>query len=304
MKVFITGATGYVGGAVAREFLRAGHQVGGLARSAETAARLERLGIGAVRGSMQHPAAWKDLIGGFDAFVHAAVDYAADIPAVDGATLDALIEAARAGGEARCLIFTSGVWVLGETGDRPAAEDASTQRALPMVAWRPAHERRALEAASRGLATAVVRPGLVYGGRAGLLAPLFASAEQEGASVYIGAGDNRWSLVHRDDLGALYRLIAESRARGIFHGVDGASLPVVEVARAASRAAGRGGKTRSQPVGEARRGLGPVADALLLDQVVAAPRSRALGWAPRYVSFEEGAPAAYREWKGESVARP
>ncbi len=84
----------------------------------------------------------------------------------------------------------------------------------------------------------------------------------------------------------------------MFHGVDGVPVRTAELARAAAEAAGKGGATRSVPLEEARREMGPVVDGLVLDQVVATRRSAEVGWAPRHRSFPESARAAYEEWRG------
>ncbi len=195
---------------------------------------------------------------------------------------------------ARRLVYTSGCWLLGNTGDEPAAEDAATDPP-ELVAWRVGHEKRVLDAHSSKLTTAVVRPGLVYGGSGSLTAMLFTSAEEQGASAYIGEGRNHWSMVHRRDLARLYRLIVEESASGIFHGVDGHPVRVVDAAAAASEAAGAGGVTRSLALEDAREELGPIADALCMDQKLIGVHSAELGWKPELTSFPDHADEAYRE---------
>ncbi len=133
------------------------------------------------------------------------MDYEAETVAADHAAVETLLDAARQAREGT-LVYTSGCWVLGNTGDVPADERAPTANAAELVAWRPAHERKVLDAAGDRLATAVIRPGIVYGGRGGILAGMFESAVEGGAAEFIGDGDNRWSLVHREDLAELYRL--------------------------------------------------------------------------------------------------
>lgn len=296
MRIFVTGATGYVGSAVVDELLRAGHEVTGLTSSDERAGELEERGVRPAVGDLADPGTWRRAAARADGLVHAGFDYGADDPvAVDAAAIDGLLSAAGEGSGDRAFVYTSGVWVLGDTGDRPVDEGSPLGEPFGMVAWRPAHEEVALGAGGR-TAGAVVRPGVVYGGARGLVVPFFETAEEEGAAVYPGDGRNRMALVHRDDAARLYRAVLERRAGGIFHAVDGSPMAMVEVARAASGAAGAGGETRSRGLEEAREEMGPVADALCLDQVVAAPRSRAeLGWTPRYASFLEGAGPAYRE---------
>ena len=81
----------------------------------------------------------------------------------DRTAIGTLLAAALAG-QAQSLVYTSGIWVLGTTGDTPTFEDATTEHPAAVVAWRPAHEKMILAAASPHLATAVIRPGMVYGG--------------------------------------------------------------------------------------------------------------------------------------------
>jgi nucleoside-diphosphate-sugar epimerase len=192
--------------------------------------------------------------------------------------------------------------VLGDTGPDPADEDAATDHPAAVVEWRPSHERQVLQSADETLQTSVVRPGMVYGGRGGLVSRLFETASGSGAAEHVGDGGNRWSLVHRDDLGRLYVTIAEGREGGVFHGVDGTPVRVSEAARAASEAAGADGRTRAVPLEEAQGSMGPMADALVLDQALAGRRSGEIGWAPERASFVEAAESAWREW--EEVRTP
>jgi nucleoside-diphosphate-sugar epimerase len=305
MKVFITGVTGYIGSAVAQELLRAGHEVSGLTSSEGKVAELERSGVRPVVGDLGDPGIWRAEAARAEGLVHTAFDYGADDPvALDGLAVNTLLSAAGEGGGHRAFAYTSGVWVLGNTGDQPVDEETQHGEPFEMVAWRPGHERLALGAGGR-VAGSVVRPGVVYGESRGLMIRFFQSAEEQGASSYIGDGRNRMALVHRDDAAGLYREVLERRAAGVFHAVDGAPMPMADVAKAAGRAAGATEEPRSVPVEEARKELGPVADALCLDQVVAARRSReVLGWAPRYGSFAEGAVPAYREWKAGEARAP
>ena len=300
MKVFVTGGTGFIGSAVVRELVRAGHDVTTLSRSAEKGEPLRREGADIVLGELGDPSTYKAAAAEADAIIHAAFDYAATVE-TDATAIETLIRAARTHEEGKealalSLVYTSGCWVLGDTGGEPADESFPLHPA-EIVEWRPAHERTVLEAAGNGLATAVIRPGMVYGGSGSVTAGLFLSAEEESASAYVGDGENRWSMVHREDLARLYRMILEARAPGVLHGVDGHPVRVREAARAASMAAGAGGATRSLPIEEARATMGPMADALVMDQWLVGRRSAELGWAPERASFVEEAASAYEELK-------
>ena len=283
MRVFMTGASGYVGAAVAAALVRAGHQVTGLSRTEASDAAVRALGATPVRGALGAVAAAKGAMAGHDAFVHAAVDYGLGPPA-DREAVEALLAGARAARGPAAVVYTSGVWVLGPTAI-PAGEDAPTSRAAAADAWRPTHEQLVLAAAGGDLVTEVVRPGLVYGEKRGLITPGFEGGRARGAADVVGDGANRWPFIHRDDLAELYVRVLERRAAGIFHGVDGQPLRVADAAAAACRAAGGKGDLRRIPLEEARKTMGPMADALAMDQVVVAPRSASLGWIPRRASF-------------------
>jgi nucleoside-diphosphate-sugar epimerase len=285
VRVFLTGGTGYVGSAVAAALVRAGHSVTALVRTSGRERALLQLGVSPVRGDLGEPASYERIAALHDAIIHAGFED----PDTDLIALETLIGAARTD-DGRHLIYTSGVWVLGDTHSALAYENAPLRSPARVVAWRGEHEQLVLLSADEGVTPCVVRPGLVYGGTGGLVSPYFTSAAEEGAATYAGDGRNHLSLVYREDLAQLYRLVVEKRGWGIFHGVDGTPLRVLEVARAASEVAGAGGATRSIPA------EGPVAEALCLDQRVGTRRAGELGWNPRFHSFHEGVHSAFAEW--------
>ncbi|HVT59267.1 MAG TPA: NAD-dependent epimerase/dehydratase family protein [Thermoanaerobaculia bacterium] len=302
MHVLVTGATGYIGHAVVAELTAAGHEVTGLVRSDEKAAAVRALGARAAVADLKEPQSYRALAAEHDALIHTAFESSRQGVAADRTAVETLLAASDASGAAgagrmKSLVYTSGIWVLGAAGDSPAFEDAPTDRAAALVAWRPAHERLVLEAGTAQLATAVVRPGIVWGGRGGLTASYFETAEREGAAAFVGDGSNRVAMIHVGDLARFFRLLVEQQGRGIFHAVDGAAVRLAELARAASEAAGAQGRTRSIPLAAARQEMGPFADALALDQVVASRRGVELGWRPLHPSFVAAAAEAYREWK-------
>ena len=295
MNVFVTGSTGYIGNAVVRELFKAGHNVTGLVRSKEKGDELKDLGIHTLLGNLSDTDLLKKAASENQAVIHLAFDIETEGVATDRLAIDSFISASKDSSVTECLIYTSGVMVLGNTGDEPADEEASTDNAADIVKWRPDHENIVLNAATTSLATAVIRPGMVYGGKSGIIAQIFQA--EHGVPTYIGDGKNRWGLIHLNDLAVLYRLVIENQARGIFHGVDGEAIKVSQIAGVASKAAGFGGKTASMPIKEARKIMGPYADALCQDQVISAPHSHEIGWNPDRTSFLENARAAYDEWK-------
>lgn len=287
MEIFVTGGTGHIGGAVAAAFVRAGHAVTALVRSPASADRAAARGLRPLVGDLREPASYRAAAARHDVLVHTAFEYdasGAEVRETDRASVAALLEAASDG--RRRVIYTSSAYLLGGLGQ--VDEDADTARAPAASQWRFAVERAVLAAGG-----AVVRPGLVYGGRGGTMPTLFGGTD--GAVAFHGDGANRWTLVYRGDLAALYLRIAEQGARGVFHGVDGTPLPVRQVAEAASRAAGWRGRTRaiSRESGEWDE---HVERALVRDVAVVSRRSRELGWAPAFPSFIHGAARAFAEW--------
>lgn len=299
MKIFVTGATGYLGEAVVRQ-LQHSHDVIGLTRTEEGAAELEAHGVRPVLGDVRETA-WIEEASAAGALIHLAED-GKDREEADRAALDGLLEATRASGGPRTLLYTSGCFVLGETGDAPAPESAPLTHPAEVSAFRVRHEQRVLSAAGDELVTAVIRPAMVYGGAGGFVSGFFESAVSRGAAEHVGDGANRWSLVHRDDVARLYHLVLERAARGVFHAVEPGAVQVAEIARVASQAAGFGGTTRAIPLEEARARLGATADALVLDTIMEAPRSQELGWKPRHPTFRQSVEQVYHEWVTENAA--
>ncbi len=295
MRVFVTGATGEIGSAIVASLVTHGHQVTGLTRREERKPLIERFGAKAVVGDMKQLGGLMELIGQHDGIVHAAVEMPKMVDP-DRIALTALLEAAQRG-VTSSLIYTGSLLVLGDTRPVPADEATSTEKAIALVAWRPAHEQIALRAATARLATASMRPGIVYGGVGGIISMYFVTAARDGKPMVIGEGDNVMYFVHRDALADGYRLILERRGRGVFHCFD-LSVPIGELARAASRVSGTQGSVNHVPVSEARSKLGPIADALCLHMSVTSRRLEELGWAqPPASSVSDRVTRSYAAWQ-------
>jgi nucleoside-diphosphate-sugar epimerase len=294
MRIFLTGATGYIGSAVLEALLRAGHEVTALVRNSERAAIVTARGGRPVVGDMGEPASYRDAAQGHAAFVHAAFENSPRGPEVERTLLDTLAPVARQTPGA-VFVYTSGVWVLGRTR-KPATEE-SPVNPPPVVAFRPGHERLVLEAAGDGLRSLVVRPGIVYGGSRGIVADMFRDAAN-GLMRVIGSGENHWPLVYDRDLGELYvRLIAQADASGIFHANDEGDERVNDIVEAVAQHGSAKADVRHVPLAEARTKMGPVADALVLDQIVRSPRARALGWAPSLHRVSRNVARLSEEWR-------
>ena len=286
MKVFLTGATGYIGSAVAEKLLAAGHQVTGLARSPEAARKLEERGVDPVPGSLHDSESIARAARSSDCVIHTAPTNKADMPEADALAVSAILEALDETGHP--FIYTSGVWVLGDTKDSVADEESQLEP-TPLVAWRPAIEQRVLRGAARGVRSIVLRPAMVYGRSGGIIGGMVESGRQTGVVRYVGTGENRWSLVHVDDLADLYlRALEKAPAATLLMAASGSPMPVSEVAERAARAAGPSCRTENWPVEQAREKLGPYADALILDQQVSGARAaQLLGWSPQAPSLSE-----------------
>jgi nucleoside-diphosphate-sugar epimerase len=181
---------------VARALQGAGHRVVGRARAPERAERLREAGIEAVIGDLTDPASYAAVAAAANIVVHAAADGARGMVEPDRIALDTLIGLMPTGG-AKAFIYTSGVWVHGDTEHRIVDEETPL-RPVARVAWRPAHEKRARDAGG-----VVVRPGCVYGGAGGLTAAWFAAA-RDGVCQLVGSGENHWAMIHLQDLAGAY----------------------------------------------------------------------------------------------------
>jgi nucleoside-diphosphate-sugar epimerase len=296
MRVFVTGASGYVGAAVVDAFIRAGHHVTGLVRNSEKAAEVESRGGTPLVGNLHEPASYSGAAAASDVVVHAGFD-AARGAETDRLAIDTLTAAARSAAprHGRTLIYTSGVWVLGPAPD-PVAEDAPVNPAA-VVAFRPGHEQLVLQASGEGVRTIVVRPGIVYGSGRGIVGDIFRDATN-GLVRIIGPGDNRWPTVYDRDLADLYvRLAQRGEASGVYHATDDGGDCVNDIVEAIAAHAPAAPTVRRVPVEEARAKLGNYALALALDQVVKSPRSRALGWSPALHSVSRNAARLFEEWR-------
>jgi nucleoside-diphosphate-sugar epimerase len=303
MRIFLTGATGYIGGAVLDALLRAGHDVTALVRNNEKARGVAERGAHPVIGNLVEPDSYRAAAEGQDGYVHTAYDSASGRgPAIEQTALETIIAAAKwprpAGSSApatRFIVYTSGVWILGRSPD-PAAEDAPINP-IAMASFRPAIERLVLDAAGDHLRTIVVRPGGVYGGGNGMVGDLFKAASN-GLVRVVGDGNNHWPLVYDRDLADLYaRLASREDASGVYHANDEGDERVNDIVGAIAPYLRLKPDVRHVPMDEARTKMGVYAEALALDQVVRSPRARAIGWTPSLHSVAGNAARLLEEWR-------
>lgn len=303
MRIFLTGATGYIGSAVLEALLRSGHAVTALVRDPEKAERLTLRGVQTVVGDLSMPSSWSSTAEACDGIVHTAFDSKRG-PDVDRRAIDVLLGAAirhASRGQLATFVYTSGVWVLGNTAG--AAAETAPVRPAALVAWRPEHEQLVLDAGrGRMLRTAVIRPGIVYGGARGIIGDLLKDAAN-GLVRVIGDGRNRWACVYDRDLADLYvRVATQPQASGIFHANDEADERVGDIVEAVAGHAKMRPDVRHVPIEEARAKMGPYADALALNQIVRSPRARALGWSPTLHSLSGNVARLLEEFRSAREA--
>lgn len=231
MRVFVTGATGFIGKAIVKELLSAGHQVLGLARSDANAEALTAAGADVHRGDLENLDSLRSGASATDGVIHAGFihDFSKfqEVCEIDRAAIEAIGEVLA--GSDRPLIVTSGTALV--SPGRLATEDiVFTPGVLPRLS-----EAAAEALAARGIRASSIRlsPSVHGEGDHGFVPVLINTAREKGVSAYIGDGQNRWNAVHRLDAAQLYRMALEHAKLGArFHGVAEEAIPFKTIAEA------------------------------------------------------------------------
>jgi nucleoside-diphosphate-sugar epimerase len=232
MRVFVTGATGFIGSAVVRELIDAGHQVLGLARSDAGAQSLAVVGAEVHRGDVQDLESLRGGAAAADAVIHTAFihDFSRfkENCEIDRKAIEALGSALA--GTDKLLIVTSGTGISSSGAGLPATENDPPVSAD--VVPRAATEEAASSVAARGVRVAVMRLPQVHDTtKQGLVSYAIPMAREKGVSAYIGDGRNRWPAAHYLDVAHLYRLALEKNVAGVnYHAVAEEGIPVREIA--------------------------------------------------------------------------
>ncbi|MFI7587077.1 SDR family oxidoreductase [Spongisporangium articulatum] len=249
MRVFVTGASGWVGSALLPELISAGHDVVGLARSDEGAARVEARGATVLRGDLTDLDGLAKAAAEADGVVHLAFVHdwsgAVDPGAVDRAAVAAMLEPLE--GSGKPFVGTSGTLGLSHGG----AVALETDVPDPQIAARRQGAADVVASAARGIRASAVRlaPSVHGENDFGFVPSLIEIARQKGVSGYVGDGANRWTGVHRLDAGRLFRLALEQAEPGTWwHGVENEGYAFREIAEAI----GRGLGVPTAPVEEAQ----------------------------------------------------
>lgn len=233
MRVFVTGASGFVGSAIVKELIHAGHQVLGLVRTDSAAEALIKAGAEVHHGNLDDLESIKNGAAHCDAVIHTAFNH--DFTRFkencehDRKVIQAL--GAAFAGSNRPLIITSGIGVLRQTSTATENDTPPGSDVVP----RAATEEAANIVAAQGVNTYIVRlPPTVHGpGDHGFIPILIGLAKEKQQSVFVGEGQNRWPAVHRLDAAVLYRLIAEKQpSQKVFHAIAEEGIPFKQIANA------------------------------------------------------------------------
>ncbi|MFJ2239678.1 NAD-dependent epimerase/dehydratase family protein [Streptomyces sp. NPDC087859] len=310
--VLVTGASGYIGGAVAHALLAAGHRVTGLVRDPSRAARLAAAGADLRIGDMLRPQTYVPLVQDADAVVHAAqlrftgrltTARIRRIRQADAVMAGALAEACRTHG--RRLLYASGAWVYGDHGER-WIDESVPHRPAPLGVWHAAATARLRAMAADGLDSVVLHAGFVYGPGGNFRAAFADQASRSGRIRHPGDGSNHWSCVHLDDLAAAYVAALERAPAGAEYNIaDDEPLPLARFAREAARALGA---EVAAPVPRAVAALAlgrPVTTSLTTSYRLSNALARdELGWRPAYPTVADGLPSAVAALRGTPTPTP
>ena len=284
MKIFMTGASGYIGGTVADSLIKAGHAVAGLARSEDAAAKLRAHRMEAVRGDLGSHSLVRNAARGADAVINCAN---AEDPFVVAAILEGLA------GSGKAFLHTSGTSVVGDKvagklSPKVFHEDTPLDP-LPEKIQRVAVHRSVLASAAQGVRSMVLCPSLIYGGGRGAnpdsiqVPTLIRQAIKSGVPRYVGDGENVWSTVHIEDVADAYLLALETARAGSFFFIENGEASLKSIVESIARLLGGKRAAESWTIDEAIAEWGPMAVWFSLggNSRVNADKARTmLGWKP------------------------
>jgi nucleoside-diphosphate-sugar epimerase len=284
VKIFITGASGYIGGSIAQRLIEAGHEVVGLVRSEERARQVEARGIVPVLGTLADAEVLGRAASEVDVVINAA-------SSDDRGAVDALLRALA--GTRKAFIQTSGTSIVADLADGEhegeVYEESTPFQPMPLRAARVALNTAVLDASGRGVRAIVICPSLIYGMGRGVhrdsvqVPWLIDIARKHEVGRHIGPGRNIWSNVHIEDLATLYQLAVEKAPAGAFYYAENGENSMRETSAAISAMLGHGDRTEAIPVKQAVEQWGEsfVRYTMGSNSRVRAVRARAeLSWSP------------------------
>jgi nucleoside-diphosphate-sugar epimerase len=279
MRILLTSATGYIGSAVLPALLLDGHEVSAIVRSDDGVATVTATGATAIRGDVTDSDLLSRSARDADGVIHLVTPGGQITDAFDNAVVDGVLAGLE--GSGKFYIHSSGIWVHGNT--HGVADEDAPFDPPEVTSWRPAIIERVRNAS--GIRNVIISPGVVYGHGSGLPRMIVdgpQSSDPDPALLFPGTGDQHWTGIHIDDVATLYASAVQRAKPGSYYlGVNGVNPTMREIATAASRTLGLGGRIAPEPPEQTRRRLGPLAEAFGLDQQATGDRARAeLGWKP------------------------
>ncbi len=277
----MTGGTGSIGGALIQVLRARGHDVTCLVRSSDTERTLGSAGFKTLRGDITTPERWIDAVTDFDAVVPVAITWADDMGLVDHHLTTLLLEALATPLAEKSLIYTSGCWVYGATGNQVATETSPHDTASEF-AWGSSLSRTVQgDSNVRGM---VILPAMVYERDGGVLDSMITDATDLKKIRLVGSAATRWPMVHRLDLAVVYALMLErGQAGAVYNAAATEGLEVGKIAAVLSRRYGLSLPPQVIPVEEAVRVMGSWASGYSIDQQMSGDKAmRDLGWSPEF----------------------
>jgi nucleoside-diphosphate-sugar epimerase len=283
MRVFVTGAAGFIGTATTKELLANGHEVIGLARNDANVETIEKLGAKAHRGSLEDIDSLKSAAKAADGVIHLAFihDFSKFVEngQIDARAIEAMGSVLE--GTNKPLIVTSGVGML-SPGEIATEDMMRHQPGMPRMS-----EAAVFAFNDRGVRTMAIRLPQVHGGegKAGFVGYLFNVARDKGVAAYVGDGSNRWSAAHRTDVAKLYRLALEKGSAGkAYHAVADEAVPVRDLAELFAKILNV--EAKSLTPDEAAAHFGFMAMFAGLDMPASSAKTQAeLGWKPKEIGL-------------------
>ena len=285
MRVFVTGAAGFIGSATTKELIANGHQVVGLARSDANVETLKKLGAEVHRGSLEDIESLKTGAKNADGVIHLAFIHDFSTFAENGQVDKRAIEAMGSvlEGTNKPFVITSGVAMI-SPGEFATEDMMRHQPGMPRMS-----EEAVFAFTSRGVRTMAMRLPQVHGGegKAGFIGYVFQLAREKGVAAYVGDGSNRWSAAHRLDVARLYRLALEKGSAGkAYHAVADGAVPMCDLAEVFAKILKV--EMRSLTPEQSAGHFGWMAMFAGLDMAASSAKTQAeLGWKPKEIGVIE-----------------